>query len=227
MIPHSPSLPDISTSKPLRSFRLGKTFAVLFGSPRPYVDDGLISYIWALAVFDFPKGAPDIVLVITSELTGSELREAAQTAFKVELPTTPHLCFFDSQGRHFNLGQSAQWADMDVFLSRALTVAQEQLKIADHPIPITEKQPPIWNRKFGFTPRQWTLGVVATAMLGLLIYPPYTVPKNLAGTVFVRGNGWIFDLPQSASVDIKLLLTSWLGLLIVGAIGYFLFSKDR
>lgn len=39
--------------------------------------------------------------------------------------------------------------------------------------------------------------------------------------------GWIFAPPYMATVDIGLLVTQWIGVLIIGAIAYFLFKDSR
>lgn len=74
--------------------------------------------------------------------------------------------------------------------------------------------------------------IVVIAAIGLmLVYPPfhargpYGITKNL-------GYSWILKPPMDSgygsagTVDIAMLFTQWAGVLIVGAVAFFL-SKDR
>lgn len=74
--------------------------------------------------------------------------------------------------------------------------------------------------------------IAVVAAIGLmLLYPPFHarlpngVTKNL-------GYSWIFEPPMggawgsAGTVDVAMLFTQWVGVLIVGAIAFFLF-KDR
>ena len=71
------------------------------------------------------------------------------------------------------------------------------------------------------------LMAVGALILGMLLFVPYKV-YGRGGNVLSHGYDWIFTLPSRssvgflASVDIGLLLTQWLGVLIVGGIAFFL-----
>ncbi len=68
---------------------------------------------------------------------------------------------------------------------------------------------------------------VAAVILGMLLFPPFHVTVT-GGVVVWNGYSWIFgpsDYPQ-ATVNIALLITQWIGVLIVGGIACFLL-KDR
>ena len=68
---------------------------------------------------------------------------------------------------------------------------------------------------------------VAAIVLAMLLYPPLQEIRH-GGAVSRMGYGWIFDWAphQDATVDIGLLITQWVGVLIVGRIAYFM-MKDR
>jgi hypothetical protein len=72
------------------------------------------------------------------------------------------------------------------------------------------------------------LMAVGALILGMLLFPPYILYSKRSGKVFNHGYDWIFSLPSRsevgflASVDIGLLLTQWVGVLIIGGIGFFL-----
>ena len=68
---------------------------------------------------------------------------------------------------------------------------------------------------------------VAAIVLGMLLYPPLQEIRH-GGAVARLGYGWIFDWAEhrAATVDVGLLITQWVGVLIVGGIAYFI-MKDR
>ena len=71
---------------------------------------------------------------------------------------------------------------------------------------------------------------IVIAIVAMTLYPPFHF-QGLNGVVLNLGYGWLLDPPHYSgtilgSVNIGMLLMQWLGVLIVGAIGFFLF-KDR
>jgi hypothetical protein len=58
----------------------------------------------------------------------------------------------------------------------------------------------------------------------MLLFPPYRVygRGDYSNTVTMTGYAFIFDLPHRATVDVATLLVQWVGVLIVGAIAFFL-----
>jgi hypothetical protein len=76
------------------------------------------------------------------------------------------------------------------------------------------------------------LMAVGALILGMLLFPPYILYSKSSGKVFNHGYDWIFALPYRssayisssllASVDIGLLLTQWVGVLLIGGIVFFL-----
>lgn len=70
---------------------------------------------------------------------------------------------------------------------------------------------------------------VLAVVTGMLIFPPFHV-KLPGGTVRNLGYSLILDPPKlsyvTGTVDVGLLITQWVGVLIVGGIAFFLF-KDR
>lgn len=74
------------------------------------------------------------------------------------------------------------------------------------------------------------LTAVLFVIAGMLILPPFHV-RLPNGATRSLGYGFIFDplkfsANYAASVDIGLLITQWVGVLLVGGIAFFLF-KDR
>jgi len=63
--------------------------------------------------------------------------------------------------------------------------------------------------------------IVAFVILGMLLYPPFHQIFK-AGQVIGLGYGWIFEAPSYATIDIGVLITQWIGVLIVGAIAFFM-----
>ena len=64
---------------------------------------------------------------------------------------------------------------------------------------------------------------------GMLLYPPYRLEFE---GFSASGYAWLFKLPRidvgirvAASVDIGLLFAQWIGVLLVGAIGFLLFKE--
>ena len=73
---------------------------------------------------------------------------------------------------------------------------------------------------------------VMIVIVGMLLFPPfhYNLPK---GRSINMGYGWLFSPPSpgyydgTATVNIGMLLTQWVGVLAVGAIAWFLFRENR
>ena len=65
-------------------------------------------------------------------------------------------------------------------------------------------------------------------VLAMLTFPPYQIHGwTGVGHVLVKnGYAFIFTLPDLAKVDATTLLVQWVGVLIVGSIGFFL-VKDK
>jgi len=65
---------------------------------------------------------------------------------------------------------------------------------------------------------------VGTIILGMLLFPPYRIYGygNSQHTVIRSGYSFLLDLPHRATVDVSTLLVQWFGVLIVGAIAYYL-----
>lgn len=66
-----------------------------------------------------------------------------------------------------------------------------------------------------------TLVAMMVSVALMLLYPPFA-----RGPADWRSVGFHFLLapPRGASVDVRLLLTEWLGVLILGGLAYFLFK---
>jgi hypothetical protein len=81
--------------------------------------------------------------------------------------------------------------------------------------------------KMNETQRKVLIGVGAT-VLAMLIYPPYRIFSygGNSNAVIESGYAFLFELPNRATVDVATLLAQWLGVLIVGAIAFFLL-KDK
>jgi len=76
--------------------------------------------------------------------------------------------------------------------------------------------------------RKILIGVGAIVFV-MLIYPPYRVYGYGVGgskTILETGYALLFALPDRATVDVTTLLIQWVGVLIVGAIAFFLL-KDK
>ncbi len=67
---------------------------------------------------------------------------------------------------------------------------------------------------------------VAVVILAMLLYPPYIekLGGSYAGRVF-SGYEFIFDLPSRAVINVPTLLVQWIGVLIAGAIIFFMFKE--
>lgn len=63
--------------------------------------------------------------------------------------------------------------------------------------------------------------VVAVIVFGLLLYPPR---QNSLGGYAHTTYGLIWDASLLSTVDAGLLITQWIGVLIVGGIAYLLFK---
>lgn len=71
-------------------------------------------------------------------------------------------------------------------------------------------------------------GILIAAMVAVVamaFFPPFQF-RGKEGIVISLGYGWLFDPPKHGffpgAVDIAMLLTQWVGVAIVTAIGYFL-----
>lgn len=71
------------------------------------------------------------------------------------------------------------------------------------------------NRK-----QKYVLISIASVIIGMLAYPPFQM--EIKDGTFNAGYEWILNPPNKAAlVNIKLLLTQWLGAILAGGIGFF------
>ena len=141
VIPFNPNLPNIAKREPLRAFRIGSYLALLLGNPPSLAESagvaaGLIKHLYALAVITTSKPS-DLLLVITSEQSGPELRRMAKERTGVDQTTEPFLCLFDEAGGHQNLGHSHDWTNQDKFVRRALGIVCERFQVRESPVEVT------------------------------------------------------------------------------------------
>jgi hypothetical protein len=67
---------------------------------------------------------------------------------------------------------------------------------------------------------------VAVFVALMLIFPPYRVYGiRSAAAIYETGYGFIFALPHRATVDVATLLAQWVGVFLVGGVGYFLLKN--
>jgi len=68
---------------------------------------------------------------------------------------------------------------------------------------------------------------VAAVILGMLIHPPYRVygRGSSSGSITETGYAFLIALPDYATVDVATLIAQWLGILLAGAIGYFVLKN--
>jgi hypothetical protein len=247
MIPFSPRFPAISKSQPVRAFRVGQYLALLFENPKSLAETegvgvGIITYLYALAVITTTE-PPDLVLMVTAEQSGLELRQMMSETAGVEQTTDPFLCFFDEEGGHHNLGQSPKWADQAQFVTKALDVVRERFQIRQTAVEVKAGGAPVSSIRSAaadrgqdtstWAPRHYLLTGIAVVITAMLVYPPYRVfgyggfqgVVVAAGTVTATGYAFIFNLPYRASIDVGQLTVQWIGVLLVGAIVYFALGK--
>ena len=68
---------------------------------------------------------------------------------------------------------------------------------------------------------------VGAIVLGMLLYPPYRVYSFVHyNSLDDTGYALIFDLPSRAVIGVTTLFVQWVGVLIVGAIAFFVL-KDK
>lgn len=134
-VPFSASLPSIGEREPVQIYKIGKYSATIFRNPPSYAEvagigAGIIDYVYAMVIRSvIPPHLP--LLIITAERSGAKLRDMIQDANGFQQSTEPFLCFFDSSGAHSNLGSFADLTDVDVFATRALSIARERLHIEE------------------------------------------------------------------------------------------------
>ncbi len=65
-------------------------------------------------------------------------------------------------------------------------------------------------------------------VVGMMLYPPFHI--TIKGAEINMGYGFLFDSPKigylDASVNIPVLLTQWVAVILVGAVGWFLSKGD-
>lgn len=76
-------------------------------------------------------------------------------------------------------------------------------------------------------PQRKVLIGVGIIVLAMLIYPPYRIygVRGNSDLLIETGYDFIFDLPYRAIVDANTLLVQWIGVLIIGAIAFFLLKN--
>lgn len=74
--------------------------------------------------------------------------------------------------------------------------------------------------------RKVLIGVGAVVFV-MLLYPPYRIHGygGSSNAIIQSGYALLFDLPNRATVDVITLLVQWIGVLIVGAIAFFLLKN--
>lgn len=65
---------------------------------------------------------------------------------------------------------------------------------------------------------------IGSIILIMLIFPPYQIAERSCSTTRA-GYAFIFDLPWCTELDATTLFIQWIGVLIVGAIAFFVFKK--
>jgi hypothetical protein len=235
VIAFSPTLPDVTKSQPIRAFLVGQYLALLLEKPKPLMEGSLI-YLYALVV-GTKSESDDIAMIVTSELTSPEVREMMRKTMEIEQTTDPFLCVFDEKGGHHNLGYSPRWANQEQFVTRALELVRDRLKVASAPVEVKPGGVPV-EVKLGapvssdssasqaWTLKQYLLLGVGAVIVAMLAFPPFRVLSS-RGAVVETGYAFIFDLPSRASVDVGQLLVQWVGVLTVGAIAFLFISSKR
>lgn len=121
-------MPHIRSAVARRRYRLGSYTAVLLDQIESV---GAVEYLYIVAVRRDGDDLP--CLFVTSET--SEMPEG--------LGGRPHfLGMFDASG-HSNLGASDEWADMEHFASRALSIVIARLNITEEPRVIPSDEPQV------------------------------------------------------------------------------------
>jgi len=92
---------------------------------------------------------------------------------------------------------------------------------------VVQQSKSFFNKK-----QRYVLTGMMTLIAGMLLYPPYRVEYRGIFTG-ISGYAWLFNLPGSdgstpliaATVDIGLLFAQWVGVLLLGVIGFLLFKE--
>lgn len=67
---------------------------------------------------------------------------------------------------------------------------------------------------------------VIALVAGMLLYPPFQRVAS-SGAISNMGYGWIFEPPGgNATVNVSILLIQWIGVLVVGGLGFFLAKES-
>jgi hypothetical protein len=104
--------PTVIKADEIERFKIGTYEAIMLGNIQAR---GMIQYLYILEIRD--ENGP--CLYITSEVN----------AMKKELGGGSHfLCIFEGE-RHLNLGDSDEWANLDVFKGKAIELARKNLGI--------------------------------------------------------------------------------------------------
>ena len=110
--------PSIESAEVLRRHRLGPYGASLFGDIE---SSGSVQYLYVLALIELDQ--EEVSLYITSEVNDLAQEFGGGSHF---------LCVFNNEGHH-NLGDSDDWADLERFATKALSLAGELLDVTDPP----------------------------------------------------------------------------------------------
>ena len=114
-------VPRITRGQVKRRFSLGPYRAELLGRVE---SASLTDYLYVLAVFKGQAAEP--CLVVTSEVNADCWNIGGGSHF---------LCVFSGE-IHSNMGASDDWADLDKFTSKALTLAAAELRVLESPTEI-------------------------------------------------------------------------------------------
>jgi hypothetical protein len=71
---------------------------------------------------------------------------------------------------------------------------------------------------------------ICVVVLCMLLFPPYreySGALNKSNVIIDSGYSFIFDISGGAILDISTLFTQWLGVLIVGVIGFFILNSKH
>jgi hypothetical protein len=215
-------------------YRLGDYTAALVERPKPLAEKhgigaGLVEYLFALAVLTSSR-PHDLVLIVTAEKTGGRVRQMAAESGRVQTGNA-FLCIFDQSGGHENLGHSADWADRDKFVARALTEAAKRLTIDARPVPIPLKPTAPQPRAAGASSRGRIILVawlVAVTLAALIVPWKIDYRTGNIATEISRGYAPIWDPPvRAATIDYGKILLEILAITGVAGVLYVLFGRNK
>ena len=75
--------------------------------------------------------------------------------------------------------------------------------------------------------RQKIVGILAiVAILAMAAYPPFNLHAR-GGVIINLGHAWAFNPPENGTIDTALLLTEWVGAVIIAGIASLLFMVRK